>query len=113
MRDDFVHLKLHEAEYCCELRDVSELPRFLRPDSAKRKLKDLAADYLNADVQTGHHSSIIDARVALALYRTFQMEIEDELGARNAEQSQTSLLARLMSLQLSPQTSWETQCSDE
>ena len=44
----------------------------------KRKLKELAEDYLNAKIQTGHHSSIIDARVALALYRTFQMFIEQE-----------------------------------
>jgi len=45
----------------------------------KRKLKELAQDYLNADVQSGHHSSIIDARVALALYRKYQNDIEAEL----------------------------------
>jgi len=45
----------------------------------KRKLKELAQDYLNADVQSGHHSSIIDARVALALYRKYQSDIEAEL----------------------------------
>lgn len=38
----------------------------------KRKLKELADEFLNARIQQGHHSSIIDARVALALYRTFQ-----------------------------------------
>ena len=38
----------------------------------KRKLKELADEFLNAKIQQGHHSSIIDARVALALYRTFQ-----------------------------------------
>jgi len=46
----------------------------------KRKLKELASQFLNAKIQTGHHSSIIDARVALALYRTFQLQIEKELG---------------------------------
>lgn len=35
----------------------------------KRKLKDLASEFLNAEIQKGHHSSIIDARIALALYR--------------------------------------------
>lgn len=38
----------------------------------KRKLKELADEFLNAKIQQGHHSSIIDARIALALYRTFQ-----------------------------------------
>jgi hypothetical protein len=37
----------------------------------KRKLKELAQDFLNANIQSGHHSSIIDARVALALYRKY------------------------------------------
>ena len=46
----------------------------------KRKLKDLASEFLNASIQTGHHSSIIDARVSLALYRTFQLSIEHEAG---------------------------------
>jgi hypothetical protein len=44
----------------------------------KRKLKELADEFLNAKIQEGHHSSIIDARVALALYRTFQLFIEKE-----------------------------------
>lgn len=44
----------------------------------KRKLKELATDFLNANIQSGHHSSIIDARVALALYRKYQNEIEHE-----------------------------------
>jgi hypothetical protein len=37
----------------------------------KRRLKELSSDFLNADIQSGHHSSIIDARCALALYRRF------------------------------------------
>jgi hypothetical protein len=38
----------------------------------KRKLKELGREFLNASIQESHHSSIIDARIALALYRTFQ-----------------------------------------
>ena len=62
------------------MRDVSCFSRFQKSgfDGGKRKLKDLSEEFLNAEIQTGHHSSIIDARVALALYRTFQMEIESE-----------------------------------
>ena len=41
-------------------------------------MKELADEFLNAKIQQGHHSSIIDARVALALYRTFQLYIERE-----------------------------------
>jgi len=42
----------------------------------KRKLKDLSEEFLNAKIQDGHHSSVIDARAALALYRMHYEEIE-------------------------------------
>lgn len=49
----------------------------------KRKLKDLAGEFLNAKIQSGHHSSVIDARAALALYRMNYetIEIQFRLGA--------------------------------
>lgn len=75
---DFEHLKLNEEEYQCEYRDISNFSFFMKGNGSKRKLKDLAGEFLNAECQTGAHSSIIDARVALALYRTFQAEIEAE-----------------------------------
>ena len=89
LHDDFLALKLDDEEYECEIREVSELKIFQRPVYAKtygcydeydqtvvgfekRKLKELARDYLNARIQESTHSSIIDARVALGLYRTYQ-----------------------------------------
>ncbi len=33
-----------------------------------RKLKDLSKKYLNADIQNGNHSSIVDSRCTLALF---------------------------------------------
>lgn len=42
----------------------------------KRKLKELSEEFLNAQIQDGHHSSVIDARAALALYRMHYEEIE-------------------------------------
>jgi len=80
LMEDFHHLKLNEEEYKCQYRDVSCFSHFqkMTPEGGKRKLKDLASEFLNAEIQVGHHSSIIDARVALALYRTFQMDIESE-----------------------------------
>ncbi len=52
----------------------------------KRKLKDLAEEFLNARIQQGHHSSIIDARAALALYRMNYESIETDIRCRQALQ---------------------------
>jgi len=95
LQEDFVALKLNDQEYQCEVREISEFKIFKRPCFAykrtsefsskrmstyedevigyeKRKLKELGREFLNASIQDSHHSSIIDARIALALYRTFQ-----------------------------------------
>ena len=40
-------------------------------------MRDLSREFINGDIQSGHHSGIIDARVSLALYRQNQQEIED------------------------------------
>lgn len=50
----------------------------------KRKLKDLADDFLNARIQEGHHSSVIDARAALALYRLHYEDIETSFRCQQA-----------------------------
>ena len=50
----------------------------------KKKLKDLASEFLNAKIQEGHHSSVIDARTALALYRMYYEEIEMKLRTSEA-----------------------------
>ena len=82
--DDFYSLKLNDEEYCCEIREISEFSLFKRPCAngsgqfEKRKLKELSNEFLNASIQMGHHSSIIDARIALALFRTFQKKIDQE-----------------------------------
>lgn len=52
----------------------------------KRKLKDISAEFLNAKIQDGHHSSIIDARAALALYRMNYEEIEIQFRCQEALQ---------------------------
>jgi RNA exonuclease 4 len=79
--DDFLALKLNDEEYQCEFREISDFPLFVRTSahgvSEKRKLKDLAREFLNASIQTGHHSSVIDARIALALYRQYQKKIDE------------------------------------
>ena len=97
--DDFEILKIDTKEQNCTIRDISNIKLFMKKkidletdspvhnDSAgskgshraiiqKRKLKDLAEEFLNAGIQDGHHSSVIDARTALALYRMHYEEIE-------------------------------------
>lgn len=75
LEEDFKIMDLDEEGFVCEIRDIAEFSRFKRKFpklGEKRKLKELAKEFLNADVQEGHHSSVIDARIALALYRHFQ-----------------------------------------
>lgn len=72
LQDDFLALKLNEEEYDCEIREISEFSQFKRPcygyktssftttskyfsdldndivGYEKRKLKDLAREFLNA-----------------------------------------------------------------
>ncbi len=50
-------------------RDVSEFSLYLREREQKCKLKDLTQIHLNGVIQEGVHSSVIDARAAMALYR--------------------------------------------
>jgi len=55
----------------------------------KRKLKELSNEFLNAKIQEGHHSSIIDARAALALYRMNYEDIEIKFRCQEALQEVT------------------------
>jgi DNA polymerase III epsilon subunit-like protein len=102
LEDDLRALKLEDGAYTCELREISEFSIFKRPcygskhsegmryptqeiilGFEKRKLKELAREFLNATIQEGSHSSIVDARVALALYRSFQKRMDDESQSYN------------------------------
>lgn len=56
----------------------------IRASFRKKKLKDLAREFLNADIQNGSHSSVIDARVALALYRMHYQDIETKFRIQEA-----------------------------
>jgi hypothetical protein len=46
---DFEHLKLNEEEYQCEYRDISNFSFFMKGNGSKRKLKDIAGEFLNAE----------------------------------------------------------------
>ena len=54
LEDDFMALKLNDDEYECEFREISEFKLFQRFSHngtfEKRKLKDLASEFLNAAI---------------------------------------------------------------
>jgi RNA exonuclease 4 len=56
--------------------DVSELSQYTKDGFKKNKLKNLVKDNLNALIQEGVHSSVIDARAALALYKHKKRDFE-------------------------------------
>ena len=59
---DLKTLGLSDVAYTCTSKiDLTQM-------NQARKLRDLSAQYLNAEIQSGHHSSIIDARCTLALF---------------------------------------------
>lgn len=51
-------------------QELSELEQFQTRNP--RKLKDLTSEYLNAKIQDSCHSSIIDARASMALFKLRQ-----------------------------------------
>eukprot|EP00922_Rhytidocystis_sp_ex-Travisia-forbesii_P056455 GHVS01083570.1.p1 GENE.GHVS01083570.1~~GHVS01083570.1.p1 ORF type:complete len:223 (+),score=12.59 GHVS01083570.1:151-819(+) len=53
------------------IRNTAMLPRFLDSSGNKRKLKDLALEFLGESIQDGSHSAAEDARAAMKLYIEF------------------------------------------
>jgi RNA exonuclease 4 len=76
---DLEHLNLYDQNSKFAKRDISEYIGFqslVQGQPQKRKLKDLAAEFLNAKIQQKTHSSVVDARVCMCLYRQNQEEME-------------------------------------
>lgn len=71
LKSDFEALELPMETY--ELRDLAHI-EFLKLDEGFA-LKKLCFQYLGQRIQGGQHSSVIDARVALFIYRKFRNEI--------------------------------------
>ena len=51
-----------------------------------KSLKKLAAEFLGKQIQEGQHSSVIDARAALALYRINEKEWENHVKQKSYSQ---------------------------
>ena len=114
LHDDFKILNINTEALNVSVRDISNIDIFMKQvDSPtelypiknnssgskssngklfggmiikKRKLKDLSQEFLNAKIQSVHHSSVIDARAALALYRMNYESIETEIRCSQALQ---------------------------
>jgi len=63
---DFIYddAKKHE-----KIRDLSKFPKYKTSFGHVRSLKNLSEEFLKREIQKGSHSSVIDARASLALYR--------------------------------------------
>jgi DNA polymerase III epsilon subunit-like protein len=95
LQEDFNILNLRDHDLDYKIVDIAHFSKFNRAEITSRKstLSELAVEFLNSNVNNRHHSSIIDARASLALYRAFQSEIEyEEHIHSNIEHELSSLL---------------------
>ncbi len=69
-------LKLKQANVVYSTRDLAS-----RPEINKVSLKshELAKEFFDADLDQHFKSTIVEARLFMALYRNFEQEIEDEI----------------------------------
>lgn len=60
-----------------KIRDVSKYVKFKGANGQVQSLKKMAKKFLDKSIQEGEHSSVIDAKAALALYRINEKEWEN------------------------------------
>ena len=72
-----------------DVRDTSLLPRF-QLQGRRRRLRDLAAEYLATVIQNGSHDSVEDAVAAGRLYVMFRREFEGGDAPQTLEESDAS-----------------------
>ncbi|KAL8032061.1 hypothetical protein ABFS82_13G069800 [Erythranthe guttata] len=66
LRNDLKALLLSHSKK--DIRDTAEYAPYLK-EGRSRSLKNLAAEFLNVDIQNGEHCPIEDARAAMLLYQ--------------------------------------------
>lgn len=86
---DLKVMNLTDVPFICTSKvDMSEIHQ-------AKKLKDLSRVHLNALIQEGHHSSIIDSRCTLALFLKFREQLEERgLQFLNAEEIMSTGIAK-------------------
>jgi RNA exonuclease 4 len=62
-----------------QIRDLAKYAKYKNEHGQTMSLKNLSIKYLNKQIQSGSHSSIIDARAALALYRINEKDWENQV----------------------------------
>jgi RNA exonuclease 4 len=88
---DFAALMLPFERH--RVRDTAHYPA-LQPHGRPRALRRLAAERLGLSIQAGQHSSVEDARAALALYQSLAVQWEaDVRAARPAPGTKTAVVA--------------------
>lgn len=69
LEGDFAKFKSIPEVETVHYIDITDLPAYRKANGTKKSLKKLTEEHLNAKIQVGAHSSVVDARAALALYR--------------------------------------------
>ena len=84
IEDDLMYLNLLHAR--CYIRDISLVSFYMNPSGGKGRLKDVAQYFLNAKIQETSHSSIVDSRIAIALFRLREDDVQKESQGKVGEQ---------------------------
>ena len=61
------------------VRDVAKYAKYKSSLGQAKSLKNLSKEFLGKTIQEGSHSSVVDARAALALYRIVEKEWENHV----------------------------------
>ena len=73
---EVLEFEVDESKKHEKIRDLSRFPKYKTAFGQVKSLKNLTAEFLNRTIQQGSHSSVVDARASLALYRINEKEWE-------------------------------------
>ena len=79
------------------MRDIAKIS-FLKKSSGPLSLKNMCLKFLEITIQGGQHSSVEDARAAMAVYKKFRKQVEVEMKNKNYVRIQQRLLADIKAL---------------
>ena len=77
-------LKLKQQNVVFSFRDLGERPEISKVST---KTDELAKKFFDADINQHFKSTIVEARLYMALYRNFEQEIEDDVLKRSLLES--------------------------
>ena len=77
LQHDFKSLMFDESQG--KSRDVAKYAKYKSSQGQAKSLKNLSKEFLGKVIQEGSHSSVVDARAALGLYRIVEKEWENHV----------------------------------